>query len=82
MFSWFRDLLIVTCDPSKVINQDRLEHCQRSLPAHTRRNNLVHSVNAVKSAQTHIDARTNIRLSMDHLLLLIWQQLRTGVTER
>ena len=82
MFSWFRDLLIVACDPAKVINQDRLEHCSGSLPAAYRGCDLIHSVNAVKTAQTHVEARTNVRLSMDHLLLLIWQQLRTGVTER
>jgi hypothetical protein len=41
---------------------------------------LVQSVNAVKSAQAHIEARTNIRLSMDHLLLRLWQQQNTGKT--
>lgn len=74
MFSWFRDLLIVSRDPAKVINLDRLDLVRKAslrYPATA----LIHSVNAIKIAQTHVDARTNVRLSMDHLLLLIWQQL-------
>jgi DNA polymerase-3 subunit delta' len=81
MFSWFRDLLVVACDPAKVINQDRLEIVREASRRHTA-DALIHGVDAVKTAQTHVEARTNVRLSMDHLLLLIWQQLRTGVTER
>jgi len=81
MFSWFRDLLIVASDPAKVINQDRLDLVQEASRRYTA-DELIHSVIAVKTAQAHVEARTNVRLSMDHLLLLIWQQLRTGVTER
>jgi DNA polymerase-3 subunit delta' len=81
MFSWFRDLLIVTRDPAKVINQDRLDLVQKACRRYAA-NELIYSVNAIKTAQTHVEARTNVRLSMDHLLLLIWQQLRVGVTER
>jgi DNA polymerase III subunit delta' len=81
MFSWFRDLLIVTRDPAKVINQDRLDFVKEASRRYTA-DELIHSVNAVKTAQTHVEARTNVRLSMDHLLLLIWQHLHIGVTER
>jgi DNA polymerase III subunit delta' len=81
MGCWFRDLLIVSCDPAKVINQDRLALVREVAGRYTA-NELIHCINAIKTAQTHVEARTNVRLSMDHLLLLIWQQLRTGVTER
>jgi len=81
MFCWFRDLLIVSRDPAKVINLDRLDLIQEASRRYTA-TELIHSVNAIKTAQTHVEARTNVRLSMDHLLLLIWRQLRTRVTER
>ncbi len=81
MFSWFRDLLIAAHDPAKVINRDRLDLVRDASRRYTA-NELIHSVHAVKTAQTHVEARTNVRLSMDHLLLLIWQQLHTGVTKR
>ena len=72
MLSWFRDVLIYTCDPSHVINRDQLEHV-REASLHYSRSDLEQSVHAVKSAQTYIEARANIRLSMDHLLLQLWQ---------
>ena len=81
MICWFRDLLIVTRDPAKVINQDRLDLVREASRRYTA-GELIHCVHAIKTAQTHVEARTNVRLSMDHLLLLIWQQLRTGITER
>jgi len=80
MISWFRDLLIITRDPAKVINLDRLDRIQAASRRYTAIK-LIDCVNAIKTAQTHVEARTNVRLSMDHLLLLIWQQLCTGVTE-
>ncbi|MEI7673871.1 MAG: DNA polymerase III subunit delta' [Deltaproteobacteria bacterium] len=80
MISWFRDILIVTCDPAKVINLDRLDLVRKA--SRRTANELIQIVNAIKTAQTHVEARTNVRLSMDHLLLSIWQQLRTGITER
>jgi DNA polymerase III subunit delta' len=79
MLSWFRDILIFTCDPIRVINRDHLEQVKEASLRYSR-NDLVQSVNAVKSAQAHIEAKTNIRLSMDHLLLRLWQQQNTGKT--
>lgn len=79
MLSWFRDILVVTCDPKKVINRDYLKQVTTASLNYSR-NDLVQSINAVNSAQAHIEARTNIRLSMDHLLLRLWQQLNTGKT--
>ena len=71
MLSWFRDILIFTCDPTHIINRDHLEQVKEASRRYSR-SDLVQSVTAVKSAQTHIEARTNIRLSMDHLLLRLW----------
>ena len=74
MVSWFRDLLIATGNPAKIMNLDRLDLVQkasRRYPASA----LIHSLNDVKTAQSHVEARTNVRLSMDHLLLLVWQRL-------
>jgi len=79
MLSWFRDILIFTCDPTHVINQDHLEQIKEASLRYSR-SDLVQSANAVKSAQAHIEARTNIRLSMDHLLLRLWQQRNMGKT--
>jgi len=79
ILSWFRDILIFTCDPSHVINRDHLEHVKEASLRYSR-GDLVQSVNAVRSAQAHIDARTNTRLSMDHLLLRLWQLQNTGKT--
>ena len=79
MLSWFRDILIFTCEPTHVINRDYLELVKKASLCYSR-TDLVQSVNAVKSAQTNIEARTNIRLSMDHLLLRLWQQQNTGKT--
>lgn len=73
MLSWFRDILIFTCDPTHVINRDHLEHVKEASRRYSR-SDLLQSVNAVKSAQANIEARTNIRLSMDRLLLRLWQQ--------
>jgi len=72
MLSWFRDILVYTCDPCHVINRDHLERVKEA-SLHYSRSDLEQSVNAVKSAQTHIEARANIRLSLDHLLLQLWQ---------
>ncbi len=79
MLSWFRDILIFTCDPTHVINQDHLEQIKEASLRYSRRD-LVQIANAVKSAQAQIEARTNIRLSMDHLLLRLWQQRNMGKT--
>ncbi|MBI5590516.1 MAG: DNA polymerase III subunit delta' [Deltaproteobacteria bacterium] len=74
MLSWFRDILIFTCGSTHVINRDYLAHLEEA-SRRCSRSDLIQIVNAVKSAQAHIEARTNIRLSLDHLLLRLWQQL-------
>jgi DNA polymerase III subunit delta' len=74
MLSWFRDLLMVTRDPAKVINLDCLDLVRKASRRYPPER-LICSVNAIITAQSHVEARTNVRLSMDHLLLLIRQQL-------
>jgi DNA polymerase-3 subunit delta' len=81
MICWFRDLLVVTRDPAKVINLDRLDHVQEASRRFMAKE-LIYCVNAIETTQAHVEARTNARLSMDHLLLLIRRQMRTGATER
>jgi len=77
MLSWFRDILIFTCDPAHVINRDYLEQIREASRCCSK-SGLVQSVDAVKTAQVHIEAKTNIRLSMDHLLLRLWQHQNSG----
>lgn len=74
MLSWFRDLLVVNSNPARVMNLDRLNLIGKASRRYAA-NDLIHSINAIKTAQTHVEARTNVRLSMDHLLLLVWQRL-------
>jgi DNA polymerase III subunit delta' len=77
MLSWFRDILVSTCDPALVINRDYLEYVKQASLRYAR-SDLIQSANAVKSAQANIEARTNVRLSMDHLLLRLWLLQNTG----
>ncbi len=81
MLSWFRDILIITRDPDKVINQDRMGLVRDASRRHAA-DVLIQSVNAVKTAQARVEAKTNVRLSMDRLLLLVWRQLHAGAAER
>lgn len=81
MLCWFRDLLIVAHDPAKVMNMDRLELVQQVSGRYST-NDLIRSVHAIKTVSAHVEAKTNVRLSMDHLLLSIRRQLRNRVTER
>lgn len=74
MASWFRDLLVVMRDPSKIINRDRMKDIQTASRRHAAAVWLA-CINAVQTAQTRVDARTNVRLSMDCLLLMIHRQM-------
>jgi len=72
MLSWFRDLMVFSCNSSKVINRDQWESIREASLKYTDYT-LIHSVIAVQAAQNHIESKTNIQLSMDHLLLLLRQ---------
>jgi hypothetical protein len=69
---WFRDLIIGRYDPGKIINQDvadkiELASGKVSIPA------LLSKVNAVQQAQNRITANTNLRLSLENLLIKLAQ---------
>jgi DNA polymerase-3 subunit delta' len=81
MFCWFRDVLIVTRDPVKVMNLDRLDRV-REAAGRFRPADVMDCVDALQTARAHVEARTNVRLSMDHLLLLIRRRLYNSVTKR
>lgn len=70
---WFRDLIIGQYDPGKIINQDiadkiRIASEKVSVPS------LLSKVDAVQQAQNRITANTNLRLSMENLLIKLAQK--------
>ena len=71
---WFRDLIIGQYDPGKIINQDvadkiKLASGKVSIPS------LLSKVDAVQQAQNRITANTNLRLSMENLLIKLAQKI-------
>jgi DNA polymerase-3 subunit delta' len=69
---WYRDLIIGQYDPGKIINQDvadkiRIAAQKVSVPS------LLSKVDAVQQAQNRITANTNLRLSMENLLIKLAQ---------
>jgi DNA polymerase-3 subunit delta' len=69
---WFRDLIIGRYDPGKIINQDvadkiRIASEKVSVPS------LLSKVDAVQQLQNRITANTNLRLSMENLLIQLAQ---------
>jgi DNA polymerase-3 subunit delta' len=65
---WFRDLIISRYDPAKIINQDladkiRITSEKTGAPA------LLSKVDAVQQVQNRITANTNLRLTMENLLM-------------
>jgi DNA polymerase-3 subunit delta' len=70
---WFRDLIIGQYDPGKIINQDvadkiRIASEKVSVPS------LLSKVDAVQQTQNRITANTNLRLSMENLLIQLAQK--------
>ena len=69
---WFRDLIIGRYDPGKIINQDvadqiKIASEKVSIPL------LLSKLDAVQQAQNRITANTNLRLSMENLLIKLAQ---------
>ena len=69
---WFRDLIIGRYDPGKIINQDAADKIKAasetvSVPS------LLSKLDAVQQAQNRITANTNLRLSMENLLIKLAQ---------
>jgi DNA polymerase-3 subunit delta' len=69
---WFRDLMISRYDPGKIVNQDlaskiKIAAAKTALPA------LLSKVNAVQQVQNRLAANTNLRLTLEGLLLQLAQ---------
>ncbi len=69
---WFRDLIIGAYDPAKIINQDvadiiRIAAGMASVPS------LLSKFDAVQQTQNRITASTNLRLTMENLLIKLAQ---------
>jgi len=65
---WLRDLLVVGCEPAHVLNQDRLDElnmaAQNVDPAR-----LIEHINAVNHARLSLQSNTNLRLTLDAMVL-------------
>lgn len=65
---WLRDILVVRCDPQRVLNQDRLETLS-TVAKHVRPAQLLEQIGAVDSALTALRSNTNARLTLDAMAL-------------
>ncbi|MGD9240053.1 MAG: DNA polymerase III subunit delta' [Desulfobacterales bacterium] len=70
---WFRDLIIGQYDPEKIINQDVADKI-RIASEKVSVSSLLSKVDAVQQAQNRITANTNLRLSMENLLIKLAQK--------
>lgn len=70
---WFRDLIIGQYDPGKIINQD-VANKIRIASEKVSVSSLLSKVDAVQQAQNRITANTNLRLSMENLLIKLAQK--------
>ena len=68
MLSWFRDILVFSHDPDRVINQDALDGIREASGRYDS-DQVYRSIRAVQMIQNHIQAKANVQLSLDHLLL-------------
>jgi DNA polymerase-3 subunit delta' len=71
--SWFRDLIITPYDDTKIINRDVADQIRA---ASDQADMLVHlsKLDAVQKIQSRLKANTNVRLSMERLLIQLAQQ--------
>jgi DNA polymerase-3 subunit delta' len=70
---WFRDLIIGRYDPEKIINQDVADKIKFA-SGKVSLASLLSKVDAVQQAQNRITANTNLRLSMENLLIKLAQK--------
>ena len=70
---WFRDLIIGRYDTEKIINQDVADKI-RVASENVSVSSLLSKVAAVQQAQNRITANTNLRLSMENLLIQLAQK--------
>jgi DNA polymerase-3 subunit delta' len=66
--SWLRDMLVVSCDPRQVVNQDWLDALSIAA-THISPKQLIEQIDAVDRAQTALRSNTNVRLTMDAMVL-------------
>jgi DNA polymerase-3 subunit delta' len=69
---WFRDLIIGQYDPGKIINQDVAEKIKIASEKASIAS-LLSKFDAVQQTQNHITANTNLRLTMEGLLIKLAQ---------
>lgn len=65
---WFRDLIVARYDSGKIINQDVADKIKIA-PENISISSLLSKVDAVQQVQNRITANTNLRLSMENLLI-------------
>ncbi|MGD9005831.1 MAG: DNA polymerase III subunit delta' C-terminal domain-containing protein, partial [Desulfobacterales bacterium] len=70
--SWFRDLIINHYDPEIVINIDVVDQI-RTVSRQTDMATLLAKVEAIQNAQNRLTTNTNLRLSMERLLIQLAQ---------
>ncbi len=73
---WLRDMLVVGCDPQRVLNQDRLETLSATAK-HISQAQLLEQIDAVGSAKEALRANTNARLTLDAMALRMAGAYRT-----
>ena len=69
---WFRDLIIGRYDPGKIINQDVADKIKLA-SGKVSISSLLSKVDAVQQTQNRITANTNLRLSLENLLIKLAQ---------
>jgi DNA polymerase III gamma/tau subunit len=69
---WFRDLIVARYDSGKIINQDAADKIEIA-PENVSIPSLLSKVDAVQQVQNRITANTNLRLSMENLLIKLAQ---------
>lgn len=65
---WLRDMLVVRCDPQRVLNQDRLEALSTAA-THVSQAQLLAQIEAINKAMTALRSNTNTRLTLDAMVL-------------
>jgi hypothetical protein len=69
---WFRDLIVGRYDPGKIINQDVADKIKLA-SGKVSISSLLSKVDAVQQTQNRITANTNLRLSLENLLIKLAQ---------
>ena len=65
---WLRDVLVVACDPQRVLNKDRLEALSAAAQQVSQRC-LLQQIDAVDRATRSLQSNTNVRLTLDAMAL-------------